>query len=357
MESNILNDYDQNNILFSDFTKRIYFLIKELLYLDDNQVHSVTYRVKDRSSLKGKIERIKGKYTNIDQLTDIAGIRIITYLNDDVDRIASLIEQEFQIDHKNSVDKRAILDPDRFGYLSLHYVIKLKPDRLSLREYERFKDCKAEVQIRTILQHAWAEIEHDLGYKSKQAVPKEIIRSFSRLASLLEIADSEFMRIRDNLDKYGKEVQSQIESSPEEVFIDKISLHSFLSNDLLVKEIDEEIAEVTKNTLSDEVVHIESYLNYSSYFNLFTISELTQLLMANKKIIVDFAKEFVDDKVGDLKFNKGVSLFYLCYVLAGKSEDFETIKKYLIQCNIGIPNEAENTAEQVLNIYLQAKKA
>ena len=98
-------------------------------------------------------------------MTDITGVRVITYFADQVDEIAKVMEGEFNIDIKNSIDKRDILDPDRFGYLSLHYVIvSLSSARCALAEYRSFSELKAEVQVRSILQHAWAEIEHDLGY-------------------------------------------------------------------------------------------------------------------------------------------------------------------------------------------------
>lgn len=83
-------------------------------------------------------------------------MRIITYFSEDVDKIASIIQSEFEVDEHNSVDKRIKLDPVRFGYLSLHYVVKLNSTRVRLSEYIIFKDLKVEIQIRSILQHAWA---------------------------------------------------------------------------------------------------------------------------------------------------------------------------------------------------------
>ena len=77
-------------------------------------------------------------------------------------RFAALQDQ-FYIDEKNSVDKRKALGDREFGYLSLHRIAMVSPQRGKLIEYLRFKDEPFEIQIRSILQHAWAEIEHDLG--------------------------------------------------------------------------------------------------------------------------------------------------------------------------------------------------
>ncbi|TMR94372.1 GTP pyrophosphokinase [Nonomuraea basaltis] len=112
------------------------------------------------------------------------------------------------------MDKRKALDPDRFGYLSLHYVASLDTRRAELAEYKRFANNGFEIQIRSILQHAWAEIEHDLGYKSRLGVPSTTRRRFSRLAGLLELADAEFVSIRDELRLYEKRVESDLANQP-----------------------------------------------------------------------------------------------------------------------------------------------
>ncbi|MCY1691163.1 hypothetical protein OVA29_11120 [Exiguobacterium sp. SL14] len=88
-----------------------------------------------------------------------------------------IIENEFAIDRDQSVDKSTLLDTTEFGYLSVHFVASLSEQRLALSEYGRFKDYTAEIQIRSILQHAWAEIEHDLGYKNPNSVPAEVKRA------------------------------------------------------------------------------------------------------------------------------------------------------------------------------------
>ena len=105
-------------------------------------------------------------------------MRIITYFAEEVDAVAQLIEREFTIDRKNSIDKRMALDPDQFGYLSVHYIVSLAANRSQLPEYAALSGLSAEIQIRSILQHAWAEIEHDLGYKSQTAVPRDVVRQF-----------------------------------------------------------------------------------------------------------------------------------------------------------------------------------
>ena len=152
----IMAEYDQRCSLYSDFVAKIQRLLGDLLEENGLRVHSISSRMKARANLQAKLERSEEKYLKLRDVTDIAGIRIITYFADEVDIVASVIQKEFDIDAEHSVDKRTLLDPDRFGYLSLHYVVTLPSVRLQLTEYQRFADCKAEIQIRSILQHTWA---------------------------------------------------------------------------------------------------------------------------------------------------------------------------------------------------------
>jgi ppGpp synthetase/RelA/SpoT-type nucleotidyltranferase len=134
--------------------------------------HSITSREKAPEDLREKITRA-GEVPDalFNGITDLAGVRIIAYFPSDVDRIVPLIEKEFNIDSKHSMDKRLSSDPAIFGYASVHFVVEFRPERLKLPEYALFDKMKCEIQVRTILQHAWAEIEHDIVYKSPGEIP------------------------------------------------------------------------------------------------------------------------------------------------------------------------------------------
>ena len=121
-QNKILDEFLTKTKLFNGFKDKTYSLINDLLYVNKIQAHQITCRVKNKESLLSKIERKKHKYSFLNDITDIIGIRIITYFEDDVDKIAKIIENEFEIDRKNSVDRRE-LEADKFGYRSLHYVV------------------------------------------------------------------------------------------------------------------------------------------------------------------------------------------------------------------------------------------
>ena len=175
-------------------------------------------RVKTEASLKGKLELKGHKYKTLADITDIIGLRIITFYIDDVDKVASAVDRLFVVDWENSVDKRKIHEIDSFGYLSLHYICS-RPDF----------PYRFEIQMRTVLQHAWANMNHDTGYKSGVEVPKRYLRNLSRLAGMLELVDEQFSLIRTELTDYRRKVQALVASGNlDEVPLDGDTFRSFL---------------------------------------------------------------------------------------------------------------------------------
>lgn len=343
----ILEEYDRNVETYRVFTKKTADLIIEILRENHIRVHSVTNRVKDRPSLAKKLTKEEGNYTLLSDVTDIAGIRITTYLEDDVARVSALMVEEFEVDEANSVDKGQSLDPDRFGYLSMHHVVSLSQERCRLVEYKRFPHLKAEIQTRSILQHAWAEIEHDLGYKSAQEVPRAILRRFSRLAGLLELADQEFISIKNELSSYEREVPEQIELTPELVTLNKASLAAFVSGNEQVKSLDAQIASFCDAEVRFyEEAHSRN-LTRLSFVGINTISELEAALSKEYDLILEFAKKWLTGAKHE-RLVTGVSLIYLCYLIVSRTQDTAIIEDYLDKGKLGLAEERKKLVEKIM---------
>ena len=116
----LIEVYKQRISGYEAFVRCLTPLLETCLREASIRPHSVNGRVKEEKSLEAKLKRANKNYTSLDQITDICGIRIITYFSEEVDKVARLIEGEFAVDSANSVDKRVFTDPDRFGYASLH---------------------------------------------------------------------------------------------------------------------------------------------------------------------------------------------------------------------------------------------
>jgi putative GTP pyrophosphokinase len=348
--SEVLAEYDRTVALYAAFVQKVESLMRDLLGDSKIGVHSITSRLKQRTSLAGKITKVTGRYESVSDITDVVGVRIICYFDDDVDRIAKIVEAEFDVDRAKSVDKRILLDPDRFGYLSLHYVVTLRADRVALAEYKRYEGLKAEVQIRSLLQHAWAEIEHDLGYKTARAIPRPIRREFSRLAGLLEIADTEFRNIRIALAAYERQLPNSIENSPKSVAIDKTSLRAFLVASDMLRAIDAQLAILAGGgviPISDEA--LEPKVAALDHLGFSSVGDLEESLSKNESAILQFAQRWIQKSSRGVR--EGTSLMYLGYVMTARTTDLDRVVKFLSAASIGSFTERQDLARSVVETY------
>lgn len=176
------------------------------------QVTAIEARVKTPESLVDKLIRKGYKYQSIADVTDLMGARIITLFSDDVDRVAALMANLFDIDWANSTDKRKVHELDSFGYNSLHYICRIPESLYSDPDCPEINQMSFEIQMRSTLQHAWAAMDHDIGYKSEIETPPEYMRMFGRLAGLLELADEEFSRIRISVADYRRRMETLLQA-------------------------------------------------------------------------------------------------------------------------------------------------
>jgi ppGpp synthetase/RelA/SpoT-type nucleotidyltranferase len=171
-------------------------------------LHSIVEaRAKSVASFAEKIGRPSKHYSEpLRELTDLCGVRIVAHTYSGVAAVCRFVEASFQIFWADSGDKLEGLAASEFGYLSRHYIVAFKPGMFptDLVPPELVaRGLKAEIQVRTILQHAWADIHHALGYKNRFPLPRAWQREFARLAAVLEEADHEFEQIRVRLDEYA----------------------------------------------------------------------------------------------------------------------------------------------------------
>lgn len=171
-------------------------------------------RPKSIPSFAEKAQRKKGKYLNpLQRMTDLSGGRVITQSQAEVRAMCEFIEENFIIDAENSVDVGQRLKPSEFGYRSIHYIVQFKrgvfptgeipveiPDELYA---DALNPMKAEIQVRTVLEHGWAGFVHDRVYKGAFAIPPRWERELAVLAGMVEQIDGSFTRIQNGLQAYA----------------------------------------------------------------------------------------------------------------------------------------------------------
>ena len=170
------------------------------------QVTTMEHRVKTAESLAGKLELKGAKYHSLNDVTDIVGFRVVTFYSADVDKVAVIVSETFNVDRDNSVDKRKLHRLDSFGYNSLHYICSLPKTIVDDPEQPLLNELRFEIQMRTALQHVWSTLDHDTGYKGNVKIPREYLRQFNRLAGMLELIDEEFSRLRTILTDYRRQM-------------------------------------------------------------------------------------------------------------------------------------------------------
>lgn len=164
-------------------------------------------RLKDRDECITKFQRKylpeleieKCSYEVKDHITDIIGIRVICLYESNIDVVVDKLKSNFQLLDETNKTKELQSQDDKFGYKGQHLDLKLNNKRNSLPEYKNLKDLSFEVQIRTIAQDAWSEIDHKLKYKKD--LPKQLKRRVYNLAGLFELADREFDSLREETAK------------------------------------------------------------------------------------------------------------------------------------------------------------
>lgn len=228
-------------------------LIENIIRKNEIEYLGVSARTK---TVEGALEKIQRKEYEFpqEQLTDLSGIRVVTYLEEQATQISLLIKELFEVDEINSHDRSADLGPDRIGYRSTHFVCTLGTTRGTLPEYEGLGNLKFEIQIRTVLQHAWAELAHDRSFKFGAALPNKIQRKLNLYSGLLEIVDGAFDEIAKEIDQYKSSIKHQSIRQISRAGLDSISIARFVEE--LAKDLGIEIRD---NTDLDIVEELKAY--------------------------------------------------------------------------------------------------
>jgi ppGpp synthetase/RelA/SpoT-type nucleotidyltranferase len=157
-------------------------------------IHAVTARAKSPESVAAKLLLKSYKDPRTD-MTDQIGARVIVYHANDVDRAARVVRSVMEVMEEKSSDKRLALDLREFGYRSFHLIGPVAEKLRSTSGIRSLGERTFEVQVRSLLEHAWAEIEHETVYKAGGEMPPTLTRRFAAIAGVLELLEQEFFSL------------------------------------------------------------------------------------------------------------------------------------------------------------------
>ena len=179
--------------------------------------HTVQARVKEPGSVREKLGRLtvagQPKYGNgIEQLDDLIGVRVIMFLEPDIADVATALKGQFHCredDDKTSSQRRN----GQIGYAGRHLILEVPAQNVPVG-CQTFIGERFEVQIRTVLQHAWAAFEHDIRYKGGAEANAEVDRAFTMASTLIELADAQFSAINDIVKRRKAESTADFAANP-----------------------------------------------------------------------------------------------------------------------------------------------
>ena len=305
-DEELLQQYRQLLPTLEKLSDDAYDLLSHTLRDQGIYVTAIERRIKTEKSLARKLALKGTKYKRIDDITDLVGLRVITVYTDEVDKVAVIVKNIFDIDWQESVDKRKLHDLNSFGYNSLHYICRLKTGGL------RF-----ELQMRTALQHVWSTIMHDTGYKGDVKIPREYLRQFNRLAGMMELLDDEFSRLRFVLTDYRRHTLALVKSGHlDDVPLSPDSLHNYLDLKPFDR-LNRRIASVNQAEIIP--VSVMPYLPVLESFGLETLGDMQRFIDENSDDAYQLA--LAQLAITDLDIlSSNTALQYLCMVYVLKHD-------------------------------------
>lgn len=266
----LIKAFFQMNDRYKQLCSEIEYIMHKLIVEKGVEIAHITSRAKTLNSFLEKLNR-KFYDKPLEEITDFAGVRVVCLYRSDIQRLEQVVNSEFEVIEK--VDKLQHMSQNEFGYGAIHYVVKLGKNTRGAR-YDDLKDLLCEIQIRTVLQDAWAIIDHHLVYKQESDVPSVLMRKLNGLSGLFETADDSFDNIRNERDKYLNDVNISTKNDDEflanEINIDTLVLFlkwKFPDIPPCAEGIDKQLSSALRALRSIKKVSIETLGDLNAEYN------------------------------------------------------------------------------------------
>jgi len=246
------------------------FALQKRIDAQGIKLHSLTSRVKGLLSLEEKTQR-KGYTSPLEQAPDVVGVRVVVLFLPDIFTVADIVNSLFDVvDASDTVEGSA--DPATFGYMSQHFEANLSAKHTGPR-YDGLGNIRFEVQVRTLLMDAWANVSQFLGYKDELSIPAELRRDFHALSGLFYVADKHFELFFDQTKAVRQETEQLLAEASNAVPLNLDTLAAFLEQRFSDRE---HASRAGIGELADELLR----------FGYNTISELEDMLAQSEPLFM-----------------------------------------------------------------------
>ncbi|MBF0164797.1 MAG: hypothetical protein HQM01_09920 [Magnetococcales bacterium] len=347
--STLLDQYDESFELYRAYSERLMINLGEVFNKTSLPISAISGDLMSRSSLKKFLTERGGYYSRLRDIENLITVRVVVYFSDDIDLAVTLINKEFALDDSFQ-PVTEIPDQDRFGINTRRFDIKLVTDQYARPEYQRFNGLKAELEIRTVLQHSWSEVKGIFDVLvGKSRLPGQNVNKLAQISYLLKMADEELVRIKDQILQQNALTNPQPSPfepppgvtpdlpptlelkavDPEKQADLATRLEVFILNDALVRDMDRSIADHYETRLVYRDNFVATLAEILVRLGLEREERLREELNANKSVILILMKNIFGDtsRAGVEFIHKGSSLLVLFYVLLAKTGNIEIIKK------------------------------
>jgi putative GTP pyrophosphokinase len=210
--------------LYEDLAAEAEFALGRALRQANVQVHTIKPRTKSLDSLREKVAR-KEYEDPMREAEDLAGVRVVVLFRSDLPRVREVIHDLYEpLSEEDTIDGG---EPSSFGYMSVHYIVRLKEHHAGPR-YDHLQGLKLEIQVRTIVTDAWDSISRYLDYAGESSIPSALRRDFFALSGLFYVADKHFelFYIRSEESRHAAEAAvSKKSDAPIELNLDTLTAY------------------------------------------------------------------------------------------------------------------------------------
>ena len=296
---------------YERLAREVAYILEKKLNSAQLEIAAITNRPKELDSFLEKLSR-KAYVDPFTEIEDFAGVRVVYLYATDFPAICTCVEEEFDV--VRTVDKLQEKGDDRFGYLAVHFIVKLGK-RASGARYDDIKDLVCEVQLRTVLQDAWAIINHHLIYKRERDIPTVLKRKFNSIAGLFEMADEQFDTLRREREKYVANVDES--QKDEKVFLSQEVNADTIAAFLKWKYPDMEAFNRTE--------HRAAIMEDFPQDQISTLADVNRLLTMNEAAIAAYCKEVGKPKWSGVLLAVAIALVDENYRSKGWEEDTRVV--------------------------------